>query len=437
MELLLTVAYTAFFLFVIKKWKFFRIEEIPNYWIQTLFLLKLTCGIGLTFIYTYYYTDRATADIFKYFDDSLVLYNAAFSNFGDFLSMMSGIGNDNAYFDKNYYSQMNHWMRPFGSNYYNDTHIMIRLNTFFRFFSLGHFHVHNVFMNMISLIGFIALYRSFRKVKGIDPYLLFAGIALLPSILFWTSGVLKEGMILFSLGILFLSFSQLKSGNRVIYIALILISAYLMIRLKFYILLALIPGFIAYLTIKYFNFKRILIWHLTIPLFLVGIALNLKYISPEIDVMKMMAQKQTEFICLAEYMNSGSQITLSKLTENPVSLFTNLPSGLINSFIRPYPWEIDSLFTAFSFVENLLLLILAIIVIKKRQHLDPNTLNLFYSCISFILILFMMIGITTPVLGALVRYKVPGSILLIIALAILSNQNLLPKFGSNKSHGND
>jgi len=351
--------------------------------------------------------------------------------------MMSGIGNDNAYFDKHYYSQMNHWMRPFGSNYYNDTHIMIRLNAFMRFFSLGHFHVHNVFMNMISLVGIMALYRSFRKVKGIDQTLLFFGVALLPSILFWSSGVLKEGMIIFSLGLLFLSINRYHSGNRVIHSLLILLSAYLMIRLKFYVLLALIPGFIAYVTIKFFNFRRLFIWHLIIPLFLVGLALNLKYISPEIDVMKMMAEKQTEFICLAEYMNSGSQITLGKLTENPISLFINIPSGFANSLVRPYPWEVDSLFTAFSFLENLFIIILAILVVRNREQLDAETLNLFYCCISFVLILFIMIGITTPVLGAMVRYKVPGNLLLIAALAILSNRNLLPKFERFKTHGNE
>ena len=46
-------------------------------------------------------------------------------------------------------------------------------------------------------------------------------------------------------------------------------------------------------------------------------------------------------------------------------------------------------------------------------------------CLSFIVILFVLIGLTTPVLGALVRYKVPALPFIgILLLTAASNERL-------------
>ncbi len=50
-----------------------------------------------------------------------------------------------------------------------------------------------------------------------------------------------------------------------------------------------------------------------------------------------------------------------------------------------------------------------------------------WCCLSFITILFVLIGLTTPVLGALVRYKVPALPFVgIVILAAASNERLQP-----------
>ena len=138
MEIILCTAYTAFFIFLIYKMKFFEAEGLSKRAISFFFLLKVAAGIALWAIYTFYYTDRSTADIYKYFDDSKVLFDALNEKPVDFLKMLFGIANDSPYFDAHYYTVMNHWYKEFESNLFNDAHTVIRFNAFVRLFSLGY-----------------------------------------------------------------------------------------------------------------------------------------------------------------------------------------------------------------------------------------------------------------------------------------------------------
>ena len=115
--------------------------------------------------------------------------------------MLLGIGNDTPEFQQ-YYEQMNYWARKIDSNIYNDSHTIIRFNTIVRFFSLGYYNVHTVFICFLSLIGLTGIYKTFIPyLQDKKRELLFA-VFLLPSALFWGSGVLKEGLIFFALGLL-------------------------------------------------------------------------------------------------------------------------------------------------------------------------------------------------------------------------------------------
>ena len=137
LEVLLVAAYASFFLFLISRMKFFECEGISRKTIQCVFILKIFFGFCLYLIYTYYYTDRSTADIYKYFDDSKVLFDALFIHPKDYFQMLFGIDNDAPYFDV-YYNQMNHWYREYDSNLYNDSHTIIRFNAAVRLLSLIH-----------------------------------------------------------------------------------------------------------------------------------------------------------------------------------------------------------------------------------------------------------------------------------------------------------
>ena len=77
---LISILYIVLILILLKKNLFFNIKGVNKLEIIAALFIQLITGIGLYFIYTKYYTERYTADIFKYYDDSLVLYDSFFSN---------------------------------------------------------------------------------------------------------------------------------------------------------------------------------------------------------------------------------------------------------------------------------------------------------------------------------------------------------------------
>src|ERR1035437_7535639 len=203
--------------YFIKKNPFFKIKELTIKNIQLIFLLKVVFGFLLYFVYTYYYPDRSTADIFKYFDDSKVMFDAIFTNPSDYFRMLFGIGNNTPHFDQ-YYVKMYHWSREYDGNLYNDSHAIIRFNALMRLFSFGFYPVHSIVMCFLSLTGLVAIFKTFVGSMGSFPtksgltmtenegrfdfaqhdkeksILLTFAVFLVPSVLFWGSGVLKEGV---------------------------------------------------------------------------------------------------------------------------------------------------------------------------------------------------------------------------------------------------
>src|SRR5947209_3714591 len=127
MEALLCIFYSSVFLWLIFKLKFFEADGVARVAFAIIFLLKISCGIALWAVYTYLYTDRRTADIFKFFDDSKFIYDAFFTAPLDYVKMIFGMGSGTPHFDI-YYMQMNHWHREFETGFYNEYRTLIRLN---------------------------------------------------------------------------------------------------------------------------------------------------------------------------------------------------------------------------------------------------------------------------------------------------------------------
>ena len=423
-EILLSVFYTAIFLFLIYKMKFFKIEHISFKILSSIFILKILCGVSLTLIYTYYYQTRANADIFKYFDDGKILFSAIYENPLDYLRMVTGIDSDAPHLQK-YYIQTNFWFKDFNYNLYNDNRTVIRFNAIVQLFSFGYFSVHTVFMSFLSFVGLTAIYKTFRtslREKYIE--LLFA-VYLVPSVLLWTSGVLKEGILMFALGLLVYSFYNLIiRKNKLWGIFNISICLFILAISKFYVLLAAIPGLVLMLWLMKTHQKRPVLKFFIVHAFF----FLLLIVSPKIigyNAFEVISAKQRDFVKMVNASSDvGSAVKLPDLAPTPWGVIKNIPSAFVNSFFRPHIFEVYSPMVLLAAFENLIILILIIasFVFMKRNNTNKALL---YFALSFVIILFLLSGLTTPVLGALVRYKSPAlPFLFILFLFFIDKQKI-------------
>jgi hypothetical protein len=426
MEYLLSLFYTIVFIYLIYKIPFFKAEGLSAKVLSVIFVIKILAGIAMSLIYTYYYTDRNTADIFKYFDDSKIMFDALLKKPADFISMMTGIGNDSQYYNDHYYKLMNNWYRVYESNIYNESHTIIRFNAFVRIFSFGYYNVHTVFICFLSLSGLVALYKnSIKFIKNKNKELIF-GIFLLPSVIFWGSGVMKEGLLFFGLGFLIYHFFAIIEKFSFASFIWIIITTILIYFTKFYVLAIAIPILIAHLWVSKSGEKYILMKYFIVFVIYIFIGTQLHFVFPRFNTLDILVTKQRDFIGLAKFMNSGSLINIPLLTPDIWSFIKYAPQAFFITMFRPFITESGSMMILMAALENFLILIILILafVFANFQQIHKS---IFYACMFAVIFMFVLTGLITPVMGAMVRYKVPALPFLMIMLIMLIDKDKMIK----------
>lgn len=420
---ILTIIYFVVFYVLIKYLSFFKKAGVSPLFLGGILAIKFLVSLVLFYIYTNHYPNRTEADIFKYFDDSKIVYQSVYESPFDFVQLMTEYKIDNDHFFESYLQKMNNWDRMYDTNVYNDSRTIIKFNALFRFFSFGEFHVHSLFFCFLSLIGTVSLYRVVTKLFNNGKSLLLILLFLLPSILLWSSGVLKESILIFALGLLLLALDKILhfKSKRLPFLT-ILLCLVLMIYIKFYVLVAFVPAIFCYIIANFWKRPK---YQIYIPLLAIFglLALFSKYIPPHMDLVKILEGKQEDFVRLAEFQDAGSKFELTDIDQSLLGIVKVIPEGILNCFIRPLPWQTKGAIYYPAVFENILIILLIIwsvwLAFKREIKIAEDHKNFIWFSVVFILLLYSIIGVTTPVAGALVRYKVPALPFLMVVLIYL------------------
>lgn len=407
------VLYTLFLLFLIlyilRKFIVNSIVNIPNSWILGFFTFKFFIGILLTLLYTYYYESQ-TADIYKYFNDGKIMYNALYEKPIDYLKMILGWNSNDSYFRENYYTVMNNWTRS-GYDYLpNDSRLMIRLNALFHVFSFGNIYVHTLLINLFSFAGVLLIYKSFLSFFHSKEKLLFIVLCLTPSLLFWGSGLLKESLIVFGLGCIFYAFSN--ASKKVIRLIILLLGICIIYQLKFYLIPIISFSLSGYFLAYRINIRPVFAFLLSFSLGGIIIFI-LTLIYPELNPLTFLITKQKEFLTLVLVENPKSGFLIAPI-DSYYDAICSIPYAFINTLVRPYPWESNSFLHLISFIENLLLLSFLVYAFINRRK-DSYDKSFLWLVLTFSLSLYLIIGWTVPIFGAIVRYKSLAVLFVVIA----------------------
>ncbi len=403
MHALLTFAYAAFFAALIWRWHFFQLQGFNRKWMTALFVLKIAAGILLWAVYNYHYNFRS--DTFIYFEDAMVIRNLWFEDRDAFWSFFWGIGTD----DPSYafvHDRLNTWTRNYNYGLTYDGPTIVRINLIISLFSFGYYHVHTVVMCFISLIGLTAIYRTFQHIFQKREVYLFTACFLIPSVVFWSSGVLKEAPLILAVGLLIYSVFRLISNFKQPFIWMIFFSsAFLMVFLKEYVLMSLLPALISILIAAIFSYRYVVLIFLSVHVACFVLAMNASFFFKGGDFLYVLQKKQTDFYNVTQLVNAQSGIDKIDIQDH-LHLVLGYPQALANTYLRPHLLEIKTPFYVPVAVENLFFLILLILPFFKFQRLQKSQLILFLFCLSFVLVIGGIIGYTVPILGAVIRYKI-------------------------------
>ncbi len=427
-DIILTIGALFLCYFLVAKWRFIRSSNIPIRQLYLFFTIQASSSVILYMIYTHIYTDRNAADIFKFYDDASLLYHELFlTSPSDYLKLM--IGFDHSPSIQAALHKTAFWYKPFETYLFNDNQTIIRLNLFVRLFSFGSYGVHALFFTFLSFTGLIAIFKSFNRFFEDKLFTLKTACFLVPSVLIWTSGILKESVLLFALGLLVYQLSSFIKDHRFTWkrVSLTICSIGLLLIIKPYVLIVLTPGILTMVLWELGIAKKMAFAFLaSISMILLPILTLGNYIS-SFNIPHILFKMQQDFINVAHLSHAHSYFEIGLLNGSFSSVLIRLPESLYNALLRPFSFFDGSILTIVSSTENLIILLLLIYGFTHRAKVQERMKGLWLLLIGFCLCLFILIGLTVPVEGAIVRYKAPVLPFLLIVIFSFTNTSRLLK----------
>lgn len=414
-ELLVTLFYLIVLNVLIYRYRRLQFNSFKPYVTHIVFNLKFLTGIFIWMVYTFYYKDIQNNDIHKFYNDALTLHEIRENNPTAFREIMV-LGK--AYFEKGCsVCRLKNWNRNFDEAPFNENRTIIRLNALLMFVTFKTYFAHILFFCFISLIGWVLVVNSIAGFTNPDNTLFALPVMLLPSVLFWASGVMKEPLLILGLGLLLYGLlTNHTTGKKILLIAA---GALVVLFSKFFVLVCLIPAAIAYLLFSGYNKPAYVAGkYAAVFAILLLLAFNIQHITARVNPLQMLVNKQTNSVKEAIYYKAGSRIDIPPLEPTAASVLQTAPVGILNTLLRPYPTEAKNVMMLASAAENLLVVLLLVILLWHTNRQQVHHLNLVLFLLTFALAYFALIGMCTPVLGNLTRYRAPLLPVFLLAFVI-------------------
>ncbi|HQW93637.1 MAG TPA: hypothetical protein PKY28_11085 [Ferruginibacter sp.] len=405
MNYLLFVVYLVILSWLLLRVPFIKNAGISSRFILGLFLIKIMAGIAIGWVSIHIYGPGN--DYWDVNDFAREEYQLMLTNPGRYLSNL---------FTSDYEGGYGGIFSSFNS-YWNDleNNILIKLVSVFNIFSRGNYYINSLFFNFIIFFGHVILYRLFMLVFPVLPnpsgqgsvnrqFLVISGCFLLPSTLYFTSGIHKDGLVFLMLAVLLYSvYQSLHKKNFSVKRLILIGTAFLFLfLLRNFVFLALLPAVFAWILAERTKWNAILTFT---GVYLVSglLFFTVSFINPAIDPPAIIVNKQSDYINLPV---ASTQIPLTPLQPNFLSFVSNAPQALQHSFLRPYPGE-QPMRSLLPFSIELLLyhiLLLLLIFFRRKDAVVARNSFLVY-VLFFTLTVFLFIGYIVPNLGSLVRYR--------------------------------
>ena len=415
MNYLLFVVYLIILCWLLLRVPFIKNAGISSRVILGLFLIKILAGIAIGWISIHIYGPGN--DYWDVNDFAREEYRLLFSNPAKYFSNI---------FTSDYQHTYGGIFSP-GDSYWNDLkgNIIVKLISVFNLLSQGDYYINSLFFNFIIFFGHIILYRLFIKMYPGKKWLVIAGCFLLPSTLYFSSGIHKDGVVFLMLAVLIYSVYQSIDKNRfnIKRLLLIGISLVLLFLIRNFIFLALMPAIFAWILTAKTKWPAALSF--AAVYLLSGLLIfNIDSVVDKIKPLEIITIKQSEYLKLP---GAATKIELTPLQPTFKSFATTAPQALNHSLMRPYFWELPVKSLLPLCIELFLYQVLLVLFIffRRKDALKANSSFLLFATF-FTLSVFLLIGYIVPNLGSLVRYRSLYLPLIITPLLCCVEWNKLP-----------
>lgn len=370
--------------------------------------IKCFGAIALGLIYQFYYPGGDTFNFWT--NGSAHIWEAFMDSPLTGLNLIFGDLSDPQYYQ--YYSQI--WLRDSESSLF-----IIKLAALFDILTFHTYSATALFFAVLSLIGSWSLFIALKKVSRIKTATIFTVMFLIPSVVIWGSGILKDSI---TISALFLAIACLinliELRIRSIFHFLILaLCLYVIFIVKVYVLVSFVPIIFLWMYLK--NISKISSWAvktLVAPALLAFFGFIAFYSATlagassdryNLESIPKWSKITAYDLSQGWGKDAGSTYVLGELDGTWDTMLSYTPAAINVSLFRPYIWESSNLLMVMTAIESFFLLILTLSFIRRlilgRSQIDRISLLLILFSLSFA----FAIGVSTFNFGALARYRIP------------------------------
>jgi len=359
---------------------------------------KLGAGLLLGVLYTYYYD---VGDTFAFFNDGVALARLARKDFSAYLQFLwSG--------DQSLLQGTALAVQQSRSLFLSKTISLFNLITFDNYWLTSLYLSTVSFAASCYLVAILTRYFPQLKTAAVVAFLLF------PSVVFWSSGIIKESLALAALYMLTAVFIQVwhRQLPRVAVWPLALVAVWVLVSLRYYFAAVFLPVVFTSLCTQLLIMPRIKTQRATVEIALWCIMLLFplmiaSVIHPNFYPHNFLSVIVSNYEIFQRVSDPGDAIVFRNLAPNMANVLLHTPWAWVSGLFRPFPWEAGTLFQAAMAAENMVLLVATITALPALRQLprSPHRL-LLVALVVYTGMLCVFITLSTPNFGTLCRYRV-------------------------------
>lgn len=288
-----------------------------------------------------------------------------------------------------------------------------------------------VFLAGLTFLGKLASYRGVRlAMPDLNPQSVALAMLLVPSVVFWSSGVVKESFAVTGLGVLMLWMARVMNGSLFTSPHLFFLGVIPVALIKPYLLFpfAMSAG-------TWFGLSRLRSSNAAVrPMYIIAAAVavlamiaGLSVAFPEFAPSKLSESAST----LQQYgsqTDGGSNYTMGNAEARTLGeQLAFAPLALITVLIRPFIFEIRNFSMLLASLESTILLFLLVRLFRnvtiRQLTSEFRRSPLLAYCLVFSVVAGLAIGLATSNFGTLSRYRIPMMPYYVLLVLALSNKD--------------
>lgn len=393
-------AYLLLFIVICHKSTFFAFKHFAKYWVYILLGVHILAGIGFYGIYHYHYP--AGMDSEASFNSSTQLFDKLYSEPATFAKLM--LGCNDSITTREGVAINKSWVKQYESNFINENRTVLRLHSVLNGISGHHYSVHLLLMVILAFCGSFFLFHFLAPDNKQEEKVCILACFLIPSCLFWTSGVLKEPLFFFCMSCYLYFLQKNTSRIHVANVIWTILAMAGMIWTRTFMAFVLIPLSFIYLWCAWRPQHKALKYLSAMVLGgVIAMCVHMAAPHSALDIVNNIAHKNNLFINMETILFDGPDMSVPHLKASFPNLIYNTPFALYNTLL--IPCKLKSALHIGIFMESiffglLLFLSFSMILFHKISFSNKQWLLLL-----FCIIIFVIIGLTTPNPGAICRYR--------------------------------